>query len=163
MSENHETTENILSPQSSDKCAESNFEPENKIRRKAKLWLNTGTFDANQLEEFFAAEKWWIKQKVTRTLAGSKSYYYCNHMKKSSCPATIYVHAKNTEVKFDIFHCGEHCHEAKENVRFAASPELIAYVDGLVKSNIKFRSISHLVRNNTQFPEKPTDSQVMTQ
>lgn len=129
-------------------------------KRKAKAWLHGAIFkDRAEEQQFFTEEHWWAGHKVTRTHDGTKQYYYCRTVKNGlrECAAKIYIlrRADGSDESI-LFRHGEHTHP-NENQQ---QPQLFDRAAQMVANNLKFRSISHVLREDEAVAKKPTDSQV---
>lgn len=128
-------------------------------RRLSKIWLHTASL-ANEAEKqrFLVTEAWWKSQKTTRGRNGhSKQYFYCSSAKAKSCPAMIYLQKEGNAAAYSVFESGQHEHGG-DGVQLCKL--MMEYIASLVASNHKFRSISHLIREDQRFDIKPDDKQV---
>lgn len=129
-----------------------------KKTRKSKVWLPAENFDNNDELDAFLCRENWKKNKTTRTTDGLKIYYYCGIAKygKKSCEAQIYIFIR-ADTTCTVFRNGEHNHE-DENVPMSNIP--VDRISSLVRANVKFRGISHLIRADENIEVQPSDNQV---
>lgn len=113
----------------------------------------------NQLDTFFKAERNWKCVKKVQMNNGEKTFYYCNvaGRGRNRCPAKLSAFKPTNSPKTVLETAGHHVHEEG---KFRMTPKVYKKIEEYVNLGMKLRAISHEIRTNPRYTEKPSKNQV---
>lgn len=129
-------------------------------KRKTKIWTYLKTLEnEKKRKSFFKKEPFWQVLKKVSNAGAEKVFYYCNKagVRRNKCPAQLTVTKQSNSTVATLERANEHDHRGE---KCKITPQLLTKIKEYVRLGLKQRAISHEIRNNPDFPNKPTKTQV---